>query len=356
MLSKQGHNPVYALLEFNLGGGVVGGKMISGHYQGEQMAILGNRILNGEKPESIPVVTQGANRFLYDYRQLQRFDIPESALPVGSIIRYRPDTFYTQNKQLIWMIVWILTVQMLTIVMLLANRRKRLRAEAALLETQNSLERRVHERTASLKDSELKFRNLYDTAMVGLFRTSLSGNNLLEANPALAKMFLYKSIEDMKATFKPKDVYINQSQREQLLTLLKRDGYVEQFEIEAKRQDGTIITVILSATWYPKQEAMEGSIMDITERKKSEQAMLEVSHRLELAAHAGGIGIWEVDLINERLLWDDRMFQIFQTDPDEFQGILSDWSDKLIPEDLEKTKKLLMDSIDGKANFDTEFA
>ena len=355
LLSQQSPNPVHALLEFNLGGGVVGGKMISGYYQGEQMAMMGQRILSGERPESIPVLMQGANRYLYDYRQLQRFAIQETALPKGSVIRYLPDTFYTRNKTLVWLVVVVLLLQSFTIVLLLIHRRHRRRAELTLLETQRTLERRVEERTSSLKESELKYRNLYDTAMVGLFRTSLCGTKIIEANPALATMFRYDSVAEMQASFSPRNAYVDIKQRKEMLGLLKQFGKVEQFEFTARRRDGLERVMMLNATLYPEQKLLAGSVVDITERKVSEQAILDVSHRLELAAQAGGIGVWEWNIHDNQLYWDKRMFQIFQVKPSEFSNSVTDWSRCVLAEDLAQTQEKLQQSIEGDTGFDAEF-
>ncbi|PKL15970.1 MAG: hypothetical protein CVV49_18630, partial [Spirochaetae bacterium HGW-Spirochaetae-5] len=52
----------------------------------------------------------------------------------------------------------------------------------------------------------------------------------------------------------------------------------------------------------------EGTARDITDRKLSEIELKQTSTRLSLAARAGGVGVWDFDLVNNVLLWDDQMF------------------------------------------------
>lgn len=120
LLASASPVPVYALLAFNLGHRVVGGKLISGYYQGETAAQLGKRILAGEIPKNIPVVKKGANRYMFDYRELKRFNITSSLLPKGSIIMHEPISFYSQYKWLVW--GTLMTFAFLT-VMVIAQRR-----------------------------------------------------------------------------------------------------------------------------------------------------------------------------------------------------------------------------------------
>ncbi|MCG8617653.1 MAG: hypothetical protein MI802_15650, partial [Desulfobacterales bacterium] len=64
MISEASPVPVYGLLDFNLGHGIIGGKLISGYYQGKTAAAIARQILSGTAPEDIPVVNQGVNRFM----------------------------------------------------------------------------------------------------------------------------------------------------------------------------------------------------------------------------------------------------------------------------------------------------
>ena len=99
-IAKSSKAPVYGAWDFNLGYGMVGGKLISGFYQGVVAGEIALRVLRGENPDSIPVVRFAAdrpNRYMFDYVQLQRFGIPLSDLPKDSLIENMPTSFFRRH-------------------------------------------------------------------------------------------------------------------------------------------------------------------------------------------------------------------------------------------------------------------
>ena len=128
--------PVYCLLEFNVGYGVVGGSVINGYSQGKAAAEMAMRILQGQDVKTIPVVTSGVTRYVFDHRQLEKFDIDTSLLPATSEIVNRPDSFFYRYWDWIAVIAVIIVTQGLVILMLLVNMRIRKKTEQALSESE----------------------------------------------------------------------------------------------------------------------------------------------------------------------------------------------------------------------------
>jgi PAS domain S-box-containing protein len=124
--------PVYGVWDFYLGYGLTGGMLASGYFQGETAGRMALRILRGEKVEDIPVVMKSPNRYMFDYRQLQRFHIDTSALPAGSIVINRPSSLYSVPRQVFWGAVAALVGSVLIITFLLYNTAIRRRAEREL--------------------------------------------------------------------------------------------------------------------------------------------------------------------------------------------------------------------------------
>ena len=139
ILSEASAVPLWGPWELNFGEGVIGGVLISGSSQGELAADMAVRILQGESPDAMPVVTQGANRVMFDYRQLSRFGIRVSDLPRTSLVLYRPPPVYTVNKVIFWLVSGALLLFILLSVALLANRRQLRRVGSNLREEQRKL-------------------------------------------------------------------------------------------------------------------------------------------------------------------------------------------------------------------------
>ena len=94
---------------------------------------------------------------------------------------------------------------------------------------------------------------------------------------------------------------------------------------------------------------------NITARRRTEEALKTISSRLLLATRAAKIGIWDFDPVNNRLLWDDQMFQVFGTTRDRFSGAYEAWESTLHPEDVLRERAKVQRSLLGDNEFDTEF-
>jgi HAMP domain-containing protein len=70
------------------------------------------------------------------------------------------------------------------------------------------------------------------------------------------------------------------------------------------------------------------------ELKESEGRLRESEDRLQLAVDAAGLGIWDWDVEQDRLVWDDSMYRLYGVRADEFSGALDAWSRCLLPEDV----------------------
>ncbi|MGD9344604.1 MAG: PAS domain S-box protein [Candidatus Aminicenantes bacterium] len=117
----------------------------------------------------------------------------------------------------------------------------------------------------ALKDSEQKYRDLVDNALVGVYRTNLSGD-ILFVNEALAKLLGFSTPEEVKkesALVRYKDAHI----RETFINELTEKGKLNDYEIELLSKSGEIKNVLISASLVG--EEILGMMMDITERKKA---------------------------------------------------------------------------------------
>ena len=148
----------------------------------------------------------------------------------------------------------------------------------------------------ALKDSEEKFRNLFETAMVGLYRSRIDDGQILLANQAFAEIMGYESPDQFYKDFKTTEHYVDPNRRRELLRLLNDNGHVDGFEIMSIRPDGTHTEIAVSAIIYPEHGYIEGCIIDMTEKKRAAkekeqlQAKLQQVQKMEaIGTLAGGI-------------------------------------------------------------------
>ncbi len=154
---------------------------------------------------------------------------------------------------------------------------------------------------AALRAAEEKYRSIVEQAVEGIFQSTPEGR-YLSANPALARIYGYSSPEELIQSIKNigDQMYVDPDIRRQFIERLLQEGAVSGFEAQVYRKDGQVIwisqsaRVVRNATDIPCY--YEGTVEDITERKRAEEQRLELERRLQevqkfesLGVLAGGI-------------------------------------------------------------------
>ncbi len=121
--------PLFAKHSVFLGSGIVGGRLVSMNELARHTADAGIRILHGAAPSSVRVAPQLPGQPIFDWRELQRWKIPESRLPPGSEVRYRNPSVWQEYRGSVLIAAGALVIQALLIIGLLFERRARRRAE-----------------------------------------------------------------------------------------------------------------------------------------------------------------------------------------------------------------------------------
>jgi signal transduction histidine kinase/ABC-type uncharacterized transport system substrate-binding protein len=89
--------PIYVIDDVDLGRGTVGGYLISWAADGRVAAAMAARVLNGEKPQNIPVVSNN-NVYMFDWRAMRRWGLNESDLPPGSTVLFRELSLWERTR------------------------------------------------------------------------------------------------------------------------------------------------------------------------------------------------------------------------------------------------------------------
>lgn len=128
-LHAKANAPLFAAFTPLFGHGIVGGSMISIGDLAHNTADVASQILNGAPAGSFRVPAQSPGQPVFDWRELQRWGIPESRLPAGSTVQFRAPSLWDEYRSVILTAVGVLIFQSLLIAWLLYERRARQRAE-----------------------------------------------------------------------------------------------------------------------------------------------------------------------------------------------------------------------------------
>ncbi len=140
----------------------------------------------------------------------------------------------------------------------------------------------------ALRFSEEKFRNLFSNAEIAMFRSTLDGSEVLDANQKFLDL-IGKTREETvghAATI----LWENPQERQKMVEMLKAGGSVSEFEFRMLHSEKGVRDCITSLRLYREQGILEGSISDITERRKAEEERVRLQHQLIQAQKMESVG------------------------------------------------------------------
>ncbi|HNP35078.1 MAG TPA: EAL domain-containing protein [Woeseiaceae bacterium] len=149
-----------------------------------------------------------------------------------------------------------------------------------------------------LRSSEARYRGLFENVIDGVYIASRDGE-ISTANPALVEMLGYDSVEALKAAGRTTRMYVNPVDRERVFARLETEGFVKNFEYRLRRKDGSEIVVLEnSRALYDDSGAVighEGTMTDITDRKRAETRVFEEKERAQVTLQSIGDGVITTD-------------------------------------------------------------
>jgi PAS domain S-box-containing protein len=203
----------------------------------------------------------------------------------------------------------------------------------------------------ALRESEERFRSLYENVTIGIYRTTLDGR-ILMANPAMVSMLGFDSFEQLAQRNLQEEGYEPDYPRSKFIETIEKEGKISGLESAWNRRSGKVLYVRESAIAVRdttgKMLYYDGTVEDITDRKKTEEALRENEKRLREAQEMAHLGFWLWDIKTGNVEWSDEVFKIFCLDPATFTPKidsileLSPW-----PDDNQRDKELISRAIES---------
>ncbi len=133
----------------------------------------------------------------------------------------------------------------------------------------------------ALRSSEERHRLLFERNLAGVYRNTLDGR-ILECNEAFANMLGFDSKEEL-LQHRAQDLYYDRSERSRFLDSIREHGGAQSLEICLRRKDGRPVW-LLESVHLLESGILEGTVIDITDRKLAENALRDSEARYRLMA------------------------------------------------------------------------
>ena len=210
-----------------------------------------------------------------------------------------------------------------------------------------------------------KFEKFVDLAPVGIAINSISDGSFEFLNEEFGRITGYSVDELNQMDYWQLTPEKYEKREHEQLELLAKYGQYGPYQKEYIHKNGNVYPVLLSGIKITdsKGETFIWSVVqDISHQKQSEQQIKTAKEkvdsfalRMQLANDSAGIGVWELDLKTEKLVWDSWMYKLYGISELEFSCTYQAWLDRVHVDDVEHNERMLDEAINGVGIYDPEF-
>lgn len=163
--------------------------------------------------------------------------------------------------------------------------------------------------TVFMEVNEDLYRSLFENVHDGIYRSTSSGG-ILNANPALVKMLGYDTEDDLKKMNIGRDIYVSDKERDNFVKQINNKGRLADVELLLKKKDGSHIIVLENSHSVCNKEGKvlfyEGTLTEITQRKRAEEALRESESRYHTLIETLQDGVSLFDLTGKMQYFNSR--------------------------------------------------
>lgn len=207
----------------------------------------------------------------------------------------------------------------------------------------------------ALRASEEKYRTIFENVQDVFYQATFEGQ-IMDMSPSIQRLCGFSREEVIGMSVG--NLYLNREDGRKMLQELLALGELTDRETQLADKWGMPVHVSINARLIydgGMPSRMDGTIRDISERKKKDEVKEELrvaTSRLALATNAAGIGIWEWDFGTDNVVWTEQMFLLFGIE-DAHEA--PNWRDYVLEEDLPDLIDHLETAIREDQELSTEF-
>ena len=209
---------------------------------------------------------------------------------------------------------------------------------------------------SQIRLSQEKFSKLFHLNPSAAGLSDLVTGEYLEVNEAFYTLFGFNTDEVIGKSASSLGILTDQT-RTSIFRKADIFGNISNLEADLIAKNGDIKRVLLSAeNIYIQDKKYRFTVVhDITDWKRIEDDLKAASTRLLLATRAGGVGVWDLDIVNNVLVWDEQMFALYGITKNQFGGAYEAWLAGVHLDSKAQGDAEVQIAINGGKELDTEF-
>jgi PAS domain S-box-containing protein len=206
-----------------------------------------------------------------------------------------------------------------------------------------------------LRESNERFRLLAESSLTGIYL--IQENRFRYVNPALAHIFGYE-VEEIIDKLGPMDLVYSDDRplvAENVRRRVTGEEETIHYDFRGLCKDRSVIHVEVHGRRieYGGKTGVIGTLVDITERKRAEEALRTSEERLQLALDAAQLGFWNWDITTGEIVWSQKCHALYGVPPDT-QMNYERFLQAVHPEDRERIDAALRRAVEERTSYDEQ--
>lgn len=200
----------------------------------------------------------------------------------------------------------------------------------------------------TLKESHTRYKEVFGS-IDNVFTRVNNAGHLEMVSPSVFNIFGYTA-EELQGK-RVDDYYVDHNDRKRLTEVVNRKGFCDNFQSRVYTKQGDIKVISVNAKYYfdalENKRGVECVIRDITEQKKTEEALNENTLLLNESQRLAHLGHWHWDIVKNVVKWSPELYRIYGLSEKDFDASFEGYLELLHPEDREHVESTIQTILQG---------